>query len=199
MKYRLAFVLVAGIAAWAVAKENTAKEDVLARTTKLVERWVSGDKAARAGVVAETHALGEPAIAELYRRLGANRLDFPGIDPGVVMSKAEETPDWSHVVNIEVAFVTPPKDAQLPEKPTVLDAEQRKLWLERGERVSAPRLTAYNGQRCNVTVLRENGYVRTVDKGEPVAGAVRTGLMVEMRPRYDVAARAVELELRYIE
>ncbi|MHC4937732.1 MAG: hypothetical protein ACYTHK_02030 [Planctomycetota bacterium] len=190
MKSALGLVLL--VAGFAAAENN-----MHARVGDLIERWIRGDKATRAGVVAETGALGEDAIAELYAQIGRERLDFRGGDPGVVFESAKDEPDQSKLVSMEFAFIRPGNKEAMPQRPEILGVEHRAILLAGCEKISAPRLTAYNGQRCHISLLNERSYVRTRENGKPVAGALQTGRIVDVRPKAD--GEFASLELRYVE
>jgi len=194
--YRLILqvVIVIGLATLAVAGE-----DISSRIDKLLHRWTQGDKAARAGVAAETNALGDEAIAELYRRLARNSLDFQGHELGATFSNAPKNPLSGRMVQAEVRFYTPAEDTKIPQRPTLLTAEQLARMIKDAEVISAPSLTVYDGQRANVSVTNQRSYTRTIDpRRRAVKGTVSTGLMLEMRPRLIEGTSGISLEVRCV-
>lgn len=82
------------------------------------------------------------------------------------------------------------------------------LWLVkktgRGELLMAPRLTAFNTQRANLTVLEQRAYVRDFDVevaqsayiADPVIGTVQTGVVLDVRPIISNDRKYITLELR---
>ncbi|MHC4819551.1 MAG: hypothetical protein ACYTF8_16020, partial [Planctomycetota bacterium] len=166
------------------------------RVDQLVARWKKGDEAARAGVLAETSALGDPALAELFRRLGRPRRDFPARDPGVEMAPATEVEASDRLVTLEVRFVEPNTPGVLEITKTRLLDEVEEAALEgKVKTISAPRLTCYDGQRANISVLERLEYVKTFDADRKVVtGSVQTGLVLGALPR--IVGKSVTLELR---
>ena len=179
----------------ALATAVLAGESMEARVDGLVERWRDGDEAARAGVIAETLALGEQAVAGLYRRLGAVVPDFPAGDPGVAMADQGEARPSDRVVTLEFG-IHRPKVAIAAD--TCLLAPAQIAALEGNlETMSAPRLTVYDGQRANISILDQRTYVRARGTGgEPVSGTVRSGLVLEARAR--IVGEGISLELRWV-
>lgn len=191
-------LLVIGIVLGAAAI-GIAEEDVSARIDKLILRWTLGDAASRAGVAAETHALGDRAIAELYQRLARSTFDFVGPEMGATFSRAERLPNTKRMIMAEVEFVEPKKGAELPQRPTLLDPEQAARLMRAGQTVAAPKLTVYDGQRANASINNRHAYTRTIDsRRRTVKGSVQTGLMVEMRPQLVEGTRSISIELRCI-
>lgn len=175
-----------------------AESDLGARIDQLLHRWTRGDAAARTGVAAETRALGDEAIGELYRRLAWRNWDFPAPTLGARISDSNEAPQAGPVVNVEVKFATPEKGAELPKGQTLLPADIAARLIENGDVISAPRLTVYNGQRANVSVVKQHSYARTYDRaGVEVQGVAREGDVLEMRPHVLDGGQRISLELRW--
>jgi len=194
MRKTLVLGIVIGSAAFAFAEE-----DVGARIDKLLARWMRGDKATRAGVVAETHALGEIAIADLYRRLAKNSFDFPASELGARLSSVTLVPDPKRTILVETSFVTPGVDARLPQRPTLITAEQADRLAKGGELMTAPSLVCYDGQRANVTISDQKSYTRTFGpRRHAVQGIVQSGLALEIRPRLIEGTKNISVELRCI-
>jgi len=70
--------------------------------------------------------------------------------------------------------------------------------------VIAPRLTAYNGQRANVTVLNQVSYISDFDVeiaqaaqiGDPIVQTLRDGVVLDLRPVVTADRRFITMELR---
>ena len=186
-------VSLALFAALLVALPAVSDGDLRARIDGLVERWKSGDEAARVGVVAETQELGEEAIHELYRRLAKVTRDFPGRDPGVVMSKGTGDPVSDRVVSMEVRFGK--LERQVAPKPTLLKTGQK----PKVDLISAPRLTMYDGQRSNISIVSQESYIRTYEDGDPVIGTVHAGLVLDTRPIISRDGKYVTFEMRCVQ
>lgn len=191
MRYLTAILLLATVAG--------AGDPMTRRVDDLVARWKNGDDAARAGVLAETRALGEPALAELFRRLGRPQHDFPTPAQGVELAPATEVEPSDRLVNLEVRFVEPQRPGLLKVENTRLLDEVEEAALEGKVRtIAAPRLTCYDGQRANIAVSEQIEYVKTFDADRKVVtGTVRTGLVLDALPR--IAGKSVTLELRFID
>jgi len=168
------------------------------RVDSLLERWRTGDAAARAGVVAETRALGDAAVAALFRRLAPNdRPDFPGTAPGVRMSEEQGAPRADLLVSVQLRVGELEGDA--PAAARIWSGEELAALEGKVQYVTAPRLTVYDGQRANVSVLRPRSYVRTYDAAKaPVEGVVQSGLVVDLRPRVLADGKTVSLELKCV-
>lgn len=82
------------------------------------------------------------------------------------------------------------------------------LWLikktGRGEILMAPRLTAFNTQRANITVVDQWAYIKDFDVqvaqsayiADPVIGTIQTGVVFDVRPIIANDRRYITLELR---
>ncbi|MFQ5845918.1 MAG: hypothetical protein ACE5JG_13120, partial [Planctomycetota bacterium] len=93
---------------------------------------------------------------------------------------------------------------------TFLDDVQMEVILraveksERIEQISAPRLTVYNTQRANVSVLTQNSYVQDFDVeiaqaaaiGDPIVQTIRDGVILDVRPIVSADRRFITMELR---
>ncbi len=93
---------------------------------------------------------------------------------------------------------------------TLLDRAQLEVVLravEKNDRatiVTAPRLTAFNGQRANVTVLNQQSYISDFDVeiaqasqiGDPVVQVIRDGTILDLRPVVSSDRRFITMELR---
>ena len=93
---------------------------------------------------------------------------------------------------------------------TMIDDTQLEVILravEKSDRqtvVVAPRLTAYNGQRANVTVLNQLSYIADFDVeiaqlsqiGDPIVQTLRDGVMLDLRPTVTADRRFITMELR---
>ena len=75
---------------------------------------------------------------------------------------------------------------------------------ERIEEVSAPRLTVYDTQRANVSVMKQNSYVQDFDVeiaqaaaiGDPIIQTIRDGIILDVRPIVSADRRFITMELR---
>ncbi len=75
---------------------------------------------------------------------------------------------------------------------------------ERIELISAPRLTVYDTQRANVSVLTQNSYVQDFDVeiaqaaaiGDPIIQTIRDGIILDVRPIVSADRRFITIELR---
>jgi type II secretory pathway component HofQ len=75
---------------------------------------------------------------------------------------------------------------------------------ERIELINAPRLTVYDTQRANVSVLRQNSYVQDFDVeiaqaaaiGDPIIQTIRDGIILDVRPIVSADRRFITMELR---
>jgi Flp pilus assembly secretin CpaC len=75
---------------------------------------------------------------------------------------------------------------------------------DRSTVVIAPRLTAYNGQRANVTVLNQVSYISDFDVeiaqasqiGDPIVQTLRDGVILDLRPVVSADRRFITMELR---
>ncbi len=93
---------------------------------------------------------------------------------------------------------------------TLIDDTQLEVILravEKSDRstvVIAPRLTAYNGQRANVTVLNQISYISDFDVeiaqfsqiGDPIVQTLRDGVILDLRPTVTADRRFITMELR---
>ncbi|MHC4338766.1 MAG: hypothetical protein ACYSX0_00950 [Planctomycetota bacterium] len=179
------------IAAFVVALPALSGGDLASRIDGLIERWKNGDEAARVGVVAETAELGDEAIDELYRRLARTTRDFPARDPGVVMSKGSGDHLSDRAVSMEIRFGK--LDRQLAPQPKLLEERPE------AESISAPRLTMYDGQRSNISVLNQKSYVRTYEGDDPIVGTVRAGLVLDVRPIISRDGKYITFEMRCVQ
>jgi len=165
------------------------------RIDSLLERWRDGDEAARTGVVAETLALGEPALRELYGRLNApHEFSGPGFGLPTPAPVRQERPD--RALYIEVAFWKPKGEGWggPDEVARVIEDPQRYAGPESGERISAPHLITYEGQLANVTVSRQQSYKRGMD----AEGVMQLGLMVELRAFVEEPGDRVTIDMRVL-
>ena len=191
MRYVTAILLLATVAG--------AGDPMTRRVDELIARWKKGDEAAQAGVLAETRALGDEALAELFRRLGRPRLDPPAPDPGVEMAPAKAVEPSDRLVNLEVRFAEPSRPGLLAiAKTRLLDQVEEAALEGKVQTLSAPRLTCYDGQRCNISILEKLEYVKTFDADRKVVtGTVQTGLALAALPK--IVGESVKLELKFIE
>jgi len=75
---------------------------------------------------------------------------------------------------------------------------------ERIEEISAPRLTVYDTQRANVSVMTQNSYVQDFDVeiaqaaaiGDPIIQTIRDGIILDVRPIVSADRRFITMELR---
>ena len=75
---------------------------------------------------------------------------------------------------------------------------------ERIEQISAPRLTVYDTQRANVSVMKQNSYVQDFDVeiaqaaaiGDPIIQTIRDGIILDVRPIVSADRRFITMELR---
>ncbi len=93
---------------------------------------------------------------------------------------------------------------------TLIDDTQLEVILRAVEKSSrntlvvAPRLTAYNGQRANVTVLNQISYISDFDVeiaqaaqiGDPIVQTLRDGVILDLRPVVSSDRRFITMELR---
>ncbi len=93
---------------------------------------------------------------------------------------------------------------------TLIDDTQLEVILravektDRSTMVIAPRLTAYNGQRANVTVLNQLSYIADFDVeiaqasqiGDPIVQTLRDGVVLDLRPTVSADRRFITMELR---
>jgi Flp pilus assembly secretin CpaC len=93
---------------------------------------------------------------------------------------------------------------------TYLDQTQVEVVLraveknDRATLVTAPRLTAFNGQRANVTVLNQESYISDFDVeiaqasqiGDPIVQVIRDGTILDLRPVVSSDRRFITMELR---
>ncbi len=93
---------------------------------------------------------------------------------------------------------------------TLIDDTQLEVILravqksDRSTVVIAPRLTAYNGQRANVTVLNQVSYISDFDVeiaqasqiGDPIVQTLRDGVILDLRPVVSADRRFITMELR---
>jgi len=190
--------LVTGIVV-ALAAVGIAEENLEARLDKLLYRWSKGDEATRAGVVAETHALGERAIAELYRRLARKNGRDMANELGTRLSAVELNPDSRLTVLVESAFTAPRAGVEFPERPTLLTAEQADHLTKDGEVTTAPSIVCYDSQRANLSITNEEKYTRTFDpRRRNVPGTVSSGVHLDVRPVLIEGTNRLSLELRCV-
>ena len=162
-----------------------AAEGIPERIDALLERWEGGDEAARTGVAAETIALGEPAVGELYRRLAGPRA-FGGSRLGLPSPALDRPVRSNKVISVEIAFWQPKGEGwEGPDVARVIEDPER--YTKSGQLLSAPRLTTYEGQLANVSVVRQQNLKQ---------GIARLGLVVEMRAFVDESGDRVTLGLR---
>jgi len=75
---------------------------------------------------------------------------------------------------------------------------------ERIEQISAPRLTVYDTQRANVSVMTQNSYVQDFDVeiaqaaaiGDPIVQTIRDGIIMDVRPIVSADRRFITMEMR---
>ncbi|MHC4547210.1 MAG: hypothetical protein ACYTEZ_00400 [Planctomycetota bacterium] len=75
---------------------------------------------------------------------------------------------------------------------------------ERIEEINAPRLTVYDTQRANVSVMTQNSYVQDFDVeiaqaaaiGDPIVQTIRDGIILDVRPIVSADRRFITMELR---
>lgn len=75
---------------------------------------------------------------------------------------------------------------------------------ERIEQVSAPRLSVYDTQRANVSVMTQNSYVQDFDVeiaqsaaiGDPIVQTIRDGIILDVRPIVSADRRFITMEMR---
>jgi Flp pilus assembly secretin CpaC/predicted TPR repeat methyltransferase len=93
---------------------------------------------------------------------------------------------------------------------TYLDKTQVEVILraveknDRATLVTAPRLTAFNGQRANVTILNQQSYISDFDVeiaqasqiGDPIVQVIRDGTILDLRPVVSSDRRFITMELR---
>ncbi len=93
---------------------------------------------------------------------------------------------------------------------TYLDDTQLEVILraveksERIEQISAPRLTVYDTQRANVSVMTQNSYVQDFDVeiaqaaaiGDPIIQTIRDGIILDVRPIVHADRRFITMEMR---
>ncbi|MCG3133497.1 MAG: hypothetical protein HMLKMBBP_00675 [Planctomycetes bacterium] len=93
---------------------------------------------------------------------------------------------------------------------TMIDDTQLEVILraveknDRSTLVMAPRLTAYNGQRANITVLNQISYISDFDVeiaqaaqiGDPIVQTLRDGVILDLRPTVTADRRFITMELR---
>lgn len=170
--------------------------DLSKRIGKLVIRWRSGDTAAREGVLAETKALGDRALAALFDRIAGTPRDFPGKDPGVDLAPAPaQRSDEMVMIEVHFAESTQP----LIGGARLLDPKARVALAGNVKLISAPRLTVFDGQRANVSVIKQRTYVRSYDEQQQaVQGTVRSGILLDVRPTVAKDKKFVTLELRLL-
>jgi len=181
----------------AAARGGDAPDEALSRRIdSLIARWTGGDAAARAGVVAETRALGDEAVAELFSRLArAPEADEPSTAPGVRMSEEKGEPRRDRVVGMTIRVGE--LQAEAPKAARVWTDEEIAKLEGKVAYVSAPRLTVYDRQRANVSILDQRTFVRTFDeRKQPVQGTVQSGLTLDLRPRISADGKTVSLELK---
>jgi hypothetical protein len=181
------FVIVLGAAVFAADEPSNIQD----RVTELVSRWLRGDKAARAGVATETIELGDAAIQELYARVAPDTFDFPGKGPGVVFSEQNKRPSFDSIINIEAKFIQPAKGVKITARAAIVNSKL----ADGGNQISAPRLSVYDGQRANMSIARQQEYVRTFAKGEEVPGTVQTGLVMDVRASVEGAKISCEIRV----
>ena len=82
------------------------------------------------------------------------------------------------------------------------------LWMVkktgRGELLMAPRLTAFNTQRANLTVVDQQSYIKDFDVevaqsayiADPVIGTIQSGVVLDVRPTISNDRKYITLELR---
>lgn len=199
MARRTSLLLVLALVLGARLARGGEERTLETRVDRLVARWREGDRATRAGVVAETKALGEEAIAELFRRVARPE---PAAPPrlGIAAPAARETPaPASHrarlvMLTVRFARIEGSGSAEIT-RTGILDDHETEALRDKLEFVAAPRLTVYDGQRANVTIVEEKSYTEAYDaQAAPVKGAVQTGLVLDVRPTID--GDTVKLQLR---
>ena len=155
--YRSLIVIAVLLSALPVRADGEA--DLSKRIDTLVTRWRTGDAAAREGVLAETKALGDRALVALFDRIvriaGTPR-DFPGKDPGVDLAPAPAQRS-DEMVMIEVHFAESTKP--LIGGARLLDPQERVALAGNVKFISAPRLTVFDGQRANVSVIKRPPHI----------------------------------------
>jgi len=75
---------------------------------------------------------------------------------------------------------------------------------DRLEEISAPRLTVYDTQRANVSIMQQNSYVQDFDVeiaqaaaiGDPIVQTIRDGIILDVRPIVSADRRFITMELR---
>jgi len=75
---------------------------------------------------------------------------------------------------------------------------------QRIEEIAAPRLTVYDTQRANVSVMTQNSYVQDFDVeiaqaaaiGDPIVQSIRDGIILDVKPIVSADRRFITMELR---
>jgi type II secretory pathway component GspD/PulD (secretin) len=75
---------------------------------------------------------------------------------------------------------------------------------QRIEEIAAPRLTVYDTQRANVSVMTQNSYVQDFDVeiaqaaaiGDPIVQTIRDGIILDVKPIVSADRRFITMELR---
>jgi Flp pilus assembly secretin CpaC/tetratricopeptide (TPR) repeat protein len=75
---------------------------------------------------------------------------------------------------------------------------------DRLEQISAPRLTVYDTQRANVSVMTQDSYVQDFDVeiaqaaaiGDPIVQTIRDGIIMDVRPIVSADRRFITMEMR---
>ncbi|MEE8104237.1 MAG: hypothetical protein V3T86_01735 [Planctomycetota bacterium] len=134
-----------------------------------------------------------------YKGRVENLFDFIlGFDiPGRATASAQQDQrgDNSGGFTLQHAFLD---DTQLE---VILRAVEKS---ERVENINAPRLTVYDTQRANVSVMKQNSYVQDFDVeiaqaaaiGDPIVQTIRDGVILDVRPIVSADRRFITMELR---
>jgi len=75
---------------------------------------------------------------------------------------------------------------------------------QRIEEIAAPRLTVYDTQRANVSIMTQNSYVQDFDVeiaqaaaiGDPIVQTIRDGIILDVKPIVSADRRFITMELR---
>ncbi len=178
---------------------------------ELAAMILDGNEAEHALVAAWLESADRAELIAVFRALrirrSARRVPLPATQGGHdATDPSEPLPQASHLVNIETHVIEVDArvaDAVLGHRRPAQDARSLALTVAEAESimkrveaspkasvVAAPRITVYDNQKCNVSMLNQISYVKDYEVevadvsviADPVIGIIQEGITLDMRP-----------------
>jgi hypothetical protein len=222
----LALLLVLAAAPCSLAGDDEIPVVKTSPAAELAAKYLSSDPDVRAEAERALCRLSAAELLEVLAKVREHVLREPSFGPAEPPAPPF-TPDATKpLVNLEFWFLrSPPKDTAalvglLPPEPGPTPAASRIVWMfdsvaaevllaavekSKGvELVTAPRITTYDAQRANISVLNQLSYIQDYDVevgmggsriADPIVGTVQEGVVVESLPTVSADRKYVTIEL----